>query len=131
MSEHDYAHLIAWVDEQRRLDHDQLQELMRIVEQQQDVLRDQGLLLSQLRVPVVAKPSPDSRPIDDILARFGDHIVLIERALNDHIENQSRTTQAEALVHDRNRRTVAELVHALDMLNRAVESSASRGTGPG
>ncbi len=124
-SEQELAHLLAWIDQQRRQDHDQLAQLARTVDLQRDALREHALVLAQLNAPGTTKVSADVRTGENP-SRVAEHLVLIERTLDDHIENQSRTTQAEASLRDRDRRTIAELVLGIDALNRTVEAATSR-----
>jgi chromosome segregation ATPase len=125
-SERDLPQLLVWLDEQRRQDHDRLVQLARIVEEQRDELRDHSTALATLRSNGAAKPAVEPRAVESGAPRPAEQLVLIERALDDHIETQSRAAQADAALRDRERRTIAELVQQAEALGRALEGVTGR-----
>jgi chromosome segregation ATPase len=75
---------------------------------------------------VVDNASLVSRERPSLLDRLSEQVVLLERAFEEHASNQLRQAQAEAAQRDRERRTLAELVHQVDVLAREAEATSSR-----
>jgi chromosome segregation ATPase len=67
-----------------------------------------------------------SRERSSLLDRLSEQVVLLERAFDEHASNQLRQAQAEAAQRDRERRTLAELVHQVDVLTREAEATNNR-----
>jgi chromosome segregation ATPase len=67
-----------------------------------------------------------TRERSSLLDRLAEQVVLLERAFEEHAAAQLRSSQAEAAQRDRERRTLAELVHRVDSLGRDFELANSR-----
>jgi uncharacterized protein YoxC len=127
VSDKDLFQFLEWLDEQRQREHDRLEQLARVVEEQRTELRDQGAAIAVLRAANGSKSGADTRPLDGgPPQRLAEQLVLVERALYEHIENQSRAAQADAALRDRERRTITELSQQAELLNRANETLTSR-----
>jgi chromosome segregation ATPase len=75
---------------------------------------------------VVDNASAVSRERPSLLDRLSEQVVLLERAFEEHASNQLRQAQAEAVQRDRERRTLSDLVHQVDVLTREAEATNSR-----
>jgi chromosome segregation ATPase len=124
--ERDLSQLLEWLDEQRRMDHDRLIQLIRTVELQRDELREQGAALASLRANSGAKPPVEPKTVDGMAPRLAEQLALVERRLDDHVESESRAAQADAALRDRERRTTADLVQQSQNLGRGIESVSGR-----
>jgi chromosome segregation ATPase len=121
----DLVRLVEWLDEQRQLDHERLIQLARVVDQMRTSVRDQAATLTHVESTASSRGPADGRSGDEI-GKVADRLVLVERTLSEHIESQSRMLQAEAALHDRERRQFAELTLQVEALARTIESTNGR-----
>jgi chromosome segregation ATPase len=117
---------LEWLDEQRRLDHERLVQLIRTVEDQRDELREQGAAIASLRASGVAKPPVEMKTGDNTTPRLAEQLALVERRLDEHVDSASRVAQADASLRDRERRATADLVQQSQNLGRALDGIAGR-----
>ncbi|HLZ10195.1 MAG TPA: hypothetical protein VKT80_16510, partial [Chloroflexota bacterium] len=112
-----------WLDEQRQLDHERLVLITETVDQLRKEVRKQTTVVD---AAAISRGTSDPGLADGIPDTLADHVGRVERLLDEHIEVQVRTTQAENTVRDRERRQLAEIAQQIEVLSRATGQSTSR-----
>ncbi len=122
----DAKHLLVWLDEQRQIDHERLAQLSLLVEQLRREVRDQGTAQSHAESMSATRGSTEVRSNDGLAVDLGDHIGRLGRALEEHVATQTRATQAESAMRDRERRQLADVTQLVETHGRTLGLSAGR-----
>jgi hypothetical protein len=122
-TESDTQRLIIWLEEQRRADHDRLVQLTRVVEQLRDELREHGAVVAQL---VENESKREDAALADAINQLRDHLALVERSVDDHIDASHRSEQMQTAERERDLRQLSDLAQQVIALNRASEAMSGR-----
>jgi chromosome segregation ATPase len=126
MSATDTRHLLDWLDEQRQVDHERLITLSQSVDQLRKDLREQSSALTHAETTSISRSSTDMRSNEGVVVNLADQIARLERVVDEHVANQTRTSQADNAVRDRERRQKSELSQQVELLDRALGISTGR-----
>ena len=125
-SPRDSSHLMTWLEEQRRADRAGLGDLTRSVELLRAELREQAMTLSRLTGGGAGQGAADGRIVQETLTQLKEHIALIERALEDHFDENSRAQQVETAQSERETRQIGVVLQQVEELGRATQASQGR-----
>ncbi|HLH72578.1 MAG TPA: hypothetical protein VKX96_04785 [Chloroflexota bacterium] len=125
-SPRDSAHLMAWLEEQRRVDHAGLTELVHSVEQLRSELREHDSILARLTGMGTGYGASEGRGVYETLTQLKEHIALIERALEEHFEESTRVERVETVERDRETRQLATVLQHIEELGRTTQASQGR-----
>jgi chromosome segregation ATPase len=122
----DTRHFLEWLDEQRQLDHERLVLVVQTVDQLRKDLREQGTAITHAETMSMSRSTTESRTNEGLVVSLADQITRLDRVVTEHIATQTRTSQAENAMQERERRQLAELTQQVEGFNRTLSVSTGR-----